>query len=158
MTNKTVATTHGDLEIAVTRHFDAPRTRVFDAFTRPELVQQWMHGPSGWILERCELDLSIGGTLRYEWRGPNGETMGMTGRFREIDVPSRTVHTELFDEDWTGGETVVTTDFREESGGTTVIITTQFGSKAARDAAIKTGMAEGMEASFVHLERTLNQG
>jgi len=38
-------TTRGDREIVMTRTFDAPRNLVFDAFTKPELVRQWLLGP-----------------------------------------------------------------------------------------------------------------
>ncbi len=155
MSNKTTVATPGDVEIAVSRRFEAPPQRVFDAFTRAEHVRKWMHGPNGWNLERCELELRVGGNIRYEWKNADGDSMGMSGEFREIQAPLRTVHTELFDADWTGGETVVTTDFNEDQNGTLVTITTRFGSKTARDAALESGMAEGMEASFVHLERTL---
>lgn len=155
MTNTLTVTSQSDVDITVSRRFGAPRRRVFDAFTKPELVRKWMHGPNGWNLERCELDLRVGGQIRYEWRNAAGDSMGMSGEFREIDTPHRTVHTELFDEDWTGGETLVTTSFGDTPDGTIVTITTRFGSTSARDAALESGMAEGMEQSFANLERTL---
>ena len=48
---------HGDREIVVTRVFDAPRQLVFDAYTRPELIQKWLLGPDGWSMPVCEIDL-----------------------------------------------------------------------------------------------------
>ena len=155
MSTKTDVATPSQREITVTRRFAATRDRVFDAFTRPELVRRWMHGPSGWRLETCEIDRQAGGAIRYEWKNDAGESMGMSGAFREVDAPARTVHTELFDEDWTGGETIVTTEFREDGDGTIVTITTRFVSREARDAALATGMADGMEQSFKELDAAL---
>jgi uncharacterized protein YndB with AHSA1/START domain len=43
-------TTKGDREIVMTRDFNAPRRLVFDAFTKPELVKQWLLGPPGWSM------------------------------------------------------------------------------------------------------------
>src|SRR3982075_999836 len=89
-------TTRGDREIVMTRVFDAPRTLVFDAFTKPELVKQWLLGPPGWSMPVCEINLRVGGTYRYVWRHTNGNEMGMGGVYREIAVPERLVATEKF--------------------------------------------------------------
>jgi uncharacterized protein YndB with AHSA1/START domain len=148
-------TTPSDLEIAMTRSFDAPRRLVWDAFTKPELVKRWLYGPEKWKLERCELDVRIGGALRYEWHGPDGAVMGLSGVYREVAPPERTVHTEIFDEDWTGGETLVTTTFIEEDGTTTVVMTVLYASQEARDGALATPMAEGMEMGYVRLDGLL---
>ena len=56
--------TPSDLEIQVTRDFDAPRRLVFDAFTKPELVRRWLLGPPGWTMPLCEIDLRVGGVFR----------------------------------------------------------------------------------------------
>lgn len=154
-TGKLKVTTPSDLEIAMTRSFDAPRHLVWDAFTKPELAKRWLYGPDKWKLERCELDVRIGGALRYEWHGPDGEVMGLSGVYREVAPPERMVHTEIFDEDWTGGETLVTTTFTEEDGKTTVIMTVLYASKEARDGALATAMAQGMEMGYVRLDELL---
>jgi uncharacterized protein YndB with AHSA1/START domain len=152
---KLKVTTPSDLEIAMTRSFDAPRRLVWDAFTKPELVKRWLYGPEKWKLEPCELDVRIGGALRYEWHGPDGEVMGLSGVYREVAPPERMVHTEIFDEDWTGGETLVTTTFTEEDGTTTVVMTVLYASQEARDGALATAMAEGMEMGYVRLDALL---
>lgn len=156
--SKLTVTTPSDLEISMTRRFDAPAQRVWDAFTRPELMKRWLYGPEKWSLEVCELDLRPGGRLRYEWKGPEGEKMGLRGEFREVDPPRRMVHTELFDEDWTGGETVVTTTFEEDGDGTVVTMNVRYGSKEARDGALESPMAEGMEMGYARLEAILADG
>ena len=94
-------TAHGDRELVMTRAFDAPRSLVFDAFTKPDLVKRWLLGPDGWSMPACEIDLRVGGGFRYLWRHTNGNEMGMRGVYREIVVPERIVSTEKFDESGT---------------------------------------------------------
>ena len=147
-------TTPTEREIAVTRVFDAPRQRIFDALTRPELIRRWMFGPDGWSLPVCESDLRVGGALRFVWRDPNME-MGMSGSYREVAPPGRLVHTELFDEDWTGGETVVTTVLTEQDGRTTLTSTILYASREARDAVLETPMTQGMATSYDRLAALL---
>ncbi len=153
----------GDRELRITRTFDARRQLVFDAHTKPELLKRWLTGPDGWEMAVCEVDLRAGGSFRYELRrngepveegwdgGP--EAMGWGGKFLEVDPPARIVHTELFDEDWTGGETRVTILFRELSPDRTELeMTVLYASKEAREAALQTGMTDGMEMSYVKLD------
>ncbi len=157
MSRELSVTTPSDREIMMTRMLDAPRERVFDAWTTPEMLKQWMYGPEGHSLVVCEQDLRPGGALRFVWRLPDGRDMGMSGVYRDIARPERIVHTEIFDQDWTGGETVVTTTFTEQQAGqTTVTLTVQYSSREARDKALQSPMAEGMEAGFKRLETLLS--
>ncbi len=150
-------TTPNDREVVVTRVFAAPRGMVFDAHTTPELVRRWLLGPPGWTMPVCEIDLRVGGKYRYVWEHGSGKRMGVGGRFTEIARPSRIVITQLFDEDWTGGETVVTTDLVEQGGETTLTTTVRYSSREARDAALKTGMTTGMEAGYERLDNLLTE-
>ena len=147
--------TPSDIEVVVTRAFAAPRNLVFRAFTECQYLKRWMTGPGDWELAVCEIDLRVGGRYRYVMRGPEGEEMGWGGAYREIAAPERVVNTELFDEDWTGGETLVTNTFDEQSGRTTLTMTVLYASKEARDGAIATGMTEGMEMGFKLLDELL---
>src|SRR4030088_909278 len=99
----------GDREIVMTRVFDAPRTLVFDAFTKPELVRRWLLGPEGWSMPVCEIDLRVGGAYRYILREETTcKEMGMGRIFRDILRPERLVATERFDDSWYPGEAVDT--------------------------------------------------
>ena len=143
-------------ELVITRSFNAPPALVFDAFTKPHLVKRWLLGPPGWTMPVCEIDLTVGGRFRYVWRNEaRGADMGVGGAFREIVPPERLVHDELFDEDWTGGQTIVTTSFTEEAGRTVVAMTVLYSSAAAREAALGTGMTRGMEQSYQRLDEVL---
>jgi uncharacterized protein YndB with AHSA1/START domain len=148
-------TTPSDLEIAMTRVFDAPRRLVFDALTKPELVRQWLLGPPGWTMPVCEIDLRVGGAYRYVWRHANGREMGMGGVFREIVPQERIICTELFDEAWYAGEALVTNVLVEQGGKTTLILTSRFGSRETRDAVLKSGMESGVAVSYDRLEQLL---
>jgi uncharacterized protein YndB with AHSA1/START domain len=106
-------------------------------------------------MELCEVDLRVGGRYRYEWNGPDGELMAVGGEFREVDPPSRLVTTELFDEDWTGGETLVTADFIDQAGQTRLEMTILYSSREARDGALASGMTEGMEMGYAGLDELL---
>jgi uncharacterized protein YndB with AHSA1/START domain len=147
-TGTLTVTTPSDREVAATRVFDAPRRLVFEALTTPDLLKRWMHGPNGWTLAGCEVDLRPGGAFRYVWRKAASAQIAVSGTFREIVPPSRIVHTEVFDDDWTGGETVVTTTLEERDGKTTLTVTVLYASKAARDAALQTGFTSGMEEAY----------
>ena len=67
----------------MTRAFDAPRSQVFDALTRPEVLKRYFVTP-GWSLVVCEVNLKSGGAYRYVWRSNDGAEMGMGGVYREL--------------------------------------------------------------------------
>jgi uncharacterized protein YndB with AHSA1/START domain len=149
-------TMRGDREILMTRVLDAPRRLVFDAFTKPELVKQWLLGPPGWTMPVCEIDLRVGGSYRYVWRNTtNGNEMGMGGVYREIATPERIVTTEKFDEAWYPGEAVGTLILSEQGGKTTVTQTVLYQSREARDVVLKSGMEKGVSASYDRLAELL---
>jgi uncharacterized protein YndB with AHSA1/START domain len=149
-------TTHGDREVVMTRDFNAPRRLVFDAFTKPELVKQWLLGPSGWSMPVCEINLKVGGAYRYVWRqDSDGTEMGMGGVFREIAPPERVVCTEMFDKPWYPGEAVGTLVLFEQHGITTVTQTVLYQSREARDGVLKSGMEKGVAMSYDRLAELL---
>ena len=76
--------TSTDTAVVITRVVDAPRQLVFDMWTKPEHVPQWLTGPEGWSMPVCEIDLRAGGKWHFVWRKSNGEETGMTGAYREV--------------------------------------------------------------------------
>ena len=100
MKNPLKITTPTDREVVMTRVFDAPRGLVWKTLHTPELVKRWMSGSPGWSLVVCENDPRVGGAFRWEWRGPDGAEMKMSGVYRELVRPERIVQTEKFDEPW----------------------------------------------------------
>ena len=145
-------TTPTDREIVMTRIFDAPRSMVFDAFSKPELLRRWF-GPRGWSLVVCEVDLRVGGGFRFVLRGPGGKDLGMRGVYREIVAPERSVHTESFDN--YPGESEVTTTLVEQGGKTLLTATILYPSREVRDMVIQSGMQHGAAESYDKLAELL---
>jgi uncharacterized protein YndB with AHSA1/START domain len=145
-------TKSSDRAITFTREFDAPARLVWDCHTKPELVSWWMLGPSGWTMPLCRIDLRVGGEYRYEWENPDGRTMGLGGVYHEIIATKKLVHTEHFDDDWTMGESVAASLFDENDGKTLLTLTVLYASVESRDAALQTGMTDGMETVYQQLD------
>jgi uncharacterized protein YndB with AHSA1/START domain len=146
-------TTPSDREVAMTRVFDAPRTLVFEAWTKPDLLKRWLLAP-GRTLEICEINLTIGGAFRFVWRGPGKRDVGMHGVYREVVVPKRFVRTEAW-EDWDAGESLVTTVLTETAGKTTLTSTVLFPSREIRDQVVKSGLGRGVAESYDKLAQLL---
>ena len=150
----TTYTTPSDQEIVVTRVVDAPRRLVFEAHTNPAHVPHWMLGPEGWTMPVCEIDLRPGGGWHFVWRRSDGTEMEMRGVYREIVPPERVICTESWGGDWP--ETLNTLLLAEEGGKTTITQRVLYPSKEAREAALKTGMTEGMSVSYDRLAEYLD--
>jgi uncharacterized protein YndB with AHSA1/START domain len=135
-----------DYEVAVQHTFDAPRQRVWEAWTNCEHLRQWMLGPPGWSMTACEVDLRRGGSRRLVWRDAEGNEMEIRGTYQEVQPPSRLIVREAWGGDWP--ETINTLALTESRGRTTMTLTIRYPSKEARDAALATGMEDGMAHSF----------
>jgi uncharacterized protein YndB with AHSA1/START domain len=151
--NATTFTTPTDREIVITRVVDAPRRLVWDAWTKPEHVPHWLLGPEGWTMPVCEIDLRPGGSWHYVWRQADGTELAMRGVYQEVVPPERLVSTDSWGGDWP--ETLNTLALTEEGGQTTITQRVLYPSKEARDAALRTGMKEGLPAGFDRLDEHL---
>ena len=161
---KAQVTLPSDREVQVTRSFRAPRERVWRAYTTPELVKRWLLGPPGWTMPVCEMDVRVGGRFRWRWRSnEDGKEFGFHGEFLEVLAPSKLVHTEVYDPGDVGGTmgdengARITVAFAEQDGVTSMTTLMDFGSKEGRDAAVSTGMTDGMEASYQLLDGVLGE-
>ena len=153
--NKLKVEARGDREIVMTRAFDAPRHLVFDAFTKPDLLRQWMLGPPGWSMPVCEIDFRVGGRYRYVWAHRDGAEMGTGGIYKEIVVPERIVATERFDQPWYPGEGLGTVVLTEHAGKTMLTQTLLYESGEARDMVLRSPMESGITMSYDQLEHLL---
>ncbi len=153
-TGVTTYATPSDRDVVVTRVVDAPRRLVFEAMSSPQHVPHWMTGPEGWTMPVCEIDLRPGGTWRYVYRKADGTEMTMQGSYREVAPPERVVSTESWGPEWP--ETVNTMELTETGGRTTITMTIRYPSPEARDAALQSGMKEGMNQSFARLDALLD--
>ncbi|HEX7030676.1 MAG TPA: SRPBCC domain-containing protein [Gammaproteobacteria bacterium] len=126
---KPAGVTHADGVLVMTRHFDAPRERVFDAWTKPEHFAQWF-GPRGASMPRCAVDPRAGGVLHFFMRVPGDIDVWCKGVFQEVTRPSRLAFTWHFSNE-AGGfveregfplETAVTVAFTGQGGGTRMVL------------------------------------
>jgi len=159
--NKAQVSLPSDTEVRVTRDFKAPRKLVWQAHTEPELFQRWIGGYPGWSMPVCEMDVRPGGKYRWRWRSDeDGKEFGFHGDYREVDAPGELVQTEYYDPGNVGGAmpntpSITRTTFTEKNGITTLVTLIAYASKEARDAAISTGMTDGMETSYERLDKLL---
>ena len=150
-----------DSEVKVARQFKASRDLVYRAYTTPALLQRWLLGPPGWTMPVCEMDVRVGGKYRWRWRNQeDGKEFGFHGEYKEVSAPRRIVHTEFYDPGDVGGDmgdgALITVELTEKGGITTLVSLMDFHSKQARDAAVSTGMTDGMESSYQLLDGLLS--
>jgi uncharacterized protein YndB with AHSA1/START domain len=156
--------TPSDQEVLITRSFDAPAKMVWRAYTEPELMRRWLTAMPGWSMPVCEMTTDVGGRYRWRWRdNENNIEFGFTGEMLEVAPHSKIVHTQIYDPGDMGGSmgddgSVITVTFNEAGGITNVTTLIKFASKADRDAAISTGMTDGMEMSYKQLDKVLTEG
>ncbi|NBA97925.1 SRPBCC family protein [Pseudomonas sp. R5(2019)] len=86
-------------ELSLSRLIDAPRTKVFRAWTEPHWLAQWW-GPHGMTTAVCEMELWVGGLFRTVMRGPDGSEFPSQGVFLDIVAPERIVFTDAFGPGW----------------------------------------------------------
>jgi len=152
MTGPLEIKTLGELELVVTRSFAAPPEFVFDAWTKPELLQRWLGVHADWSMPACEVDLRVGGAYVYGWRNSKGAGMTSRGVFLEIERPRLIVSTERFDDPWYPGESVNTLLLEPEGDGTRSTLTMRFETPEIRDAVAASPMDTGIENGFVALD------
>ena len=136
-----------ELEIVTTRAFDAPIELVFDVLTKPEHVRHWF-APFTDRVTQCSIDLRVGGDYHIVFVTEDGKECSFRGTYSEVEAPTRTVATWLF-EGWPDAEAVETTDLHETDGVTKLTMTLAFRDQAGRD---HMSSSDGQESSFDKLE------
>jgi uncharacterized protein YndB with AHSA1/START domain len=148
-------TTEGDTHVVVTRHFNAPPAVVYRAHTEPQLLQKWLLGPDGWTMPVCICEPWPGGKMRYEWANDKGHSFYITGEFVEVDPGRRIVHIERMHLPDPTPDNHIQTTFEPDADGTLMTIRMTLPDSETRAQMLSTGMAGGMEASYVRLESLL---
>jgi uncharacterized protein YndB with AHSA1/START domain len=149
----TTITTPTDREIHTERIFDAPRDRVFAAYTDPELIPEW-YGPRGGTTIVDQMDVRAGGRWRFVMRGADGIETAFRGTYREVSAPERIVQTF----EWEGmpGHVAIETAVFEDLGDRTKITTTSlFHTTEERDGMLESGMESGMNETYERLDELL---
>ena len=122
--------------IVTRRVVNAPRSLVFDAFTKPEHLKRWMR-PRALTMALCEIDLRAGGGWRMVYRSPDGHEVGFHGEFREVVRPDRIVRTFVF-ELAPDAEALETFVLEERDGKTTITTLTVHKTMEGRDGHLAT--------------------
>ena len=134
------------------RIFNAPRDRVWRAFTEPELVAQWWGRGNKLVIER--LEVQRGGHWRFVEHSSEG-VHGFEGRFREVTPPERLVQTFEWD-GMPGYVAVDTVTFEDLGDGRTKVVTVSlFHTTEERDDMLRSGMEQGLNQSYAALDRLL---
>lgn len=151
---KAAVSTPTDRTIHIERIVDAPRERVWQAFTDPALLAQWWGRGNRLVVERYELER--GGHWRFVEHGEDG-VHGFEGRFREVTPPERLART--FEWDGMPGYVAIETAVFEDLGdGRTRIVTTSlFHTTEERDGMLGA-MGDGLDRSYAALDRVLAAG
>jgi uncharacterized protein YndB with AHSA1/START domain len=174
MTAKQIVTAEKkELELILSRVFDAPRKLVYQMLTEPKHVTQWW-GPHSMSNPICEIDLRIGGAYLFVMRGPDGVDYPMKGVYKEI-IPNERVaftadleghpkfwHDMLNDKVKQEQQEIpskfislITISLEDYEGKTKFTVTTEFTSDAVRNSFAGMGMVEGWTESLEKLETLL---
>jgi uncharacterized protein YndB with AHSA1/START domain len=150
MKNRTTVERRSERELVITRTINGPARIVFEAWTKPELLEQWwVPKSSGLSLISCEADVRVGGGYRLVFVHGASEPMAFHGRYLEVTPCSRLV--------WTNEESgdagpVTTVTFEEKAGKTLVVLHELYPSKEALDAALASGSQAGTLETFEQLD------
>ena len=146
-----VVTLPTDMQILITREFNAPKHLVYKAWTTPELIKRWWSGDRG-VVTLAEVDLRVGGMWRYVMTANGGFEVAFHGVYKEIVPNERIVSTEVY-EAVPDGEALDTATFTERDGRTTLTLLMELSSKSDRDMVINSGMEGGLQEAYDHLEQ-----
>jgi len=154
---RTTAYTDGAY-LVMERIFDAPRDLVWKVMNDPERVTNWW-GPQGYTTTVEEMDVRPGGRWRWVNHTTGGETAPFKGEYLEVDPPSRTVRTFIFDvpgfDDRAAVETMVLEDLGDR---TKVTARTLFPSVEDLQGALATGMIRGALETYDRLADEIAKG
>ena len=141
-----------DTQVRISRVIRGDLDAVWRAHHEPALMQRWLLGPDGWTMPVCEIATEVGQTYRYEWAQVDGDQQfGFTGTLLESLPPHRSVTTEAMI-GTAGPATINELTFTALEAGTLLSLMVTYPDVEVRDAALATGMTDGMEASYVRLD------
>lgn len=144
--------------VVFARTFDAPRDRVWQAFTDPAIIPRWW-GPNTSSTEVLEMDVRVGGKWRFLSRAPHREDVTFYGEYLEVTPPERIRWTFMFDVDGLGPQGGPETFTFEDLGGRTKVTSYgDFGTPEALEGALETGMIKGAIETWDRLATVLAEG
>ena len=120
----TAQETSPEIALRIERTIQAPREKVFRAWSDPEEIIKWW-GPEGCSSSGAEIDLREGGRYRIQMTTPEGGEHITHGEYREVRPPEKLVFTWVWEKvaEMEGVETLVTLEFLEKGEATGLILT-----------------------------------
>jgi len=121
--------------LEIKRFINAPRERVYRAWTDPAQLKEWW-GPEGVRTRKFSADTHVGGKYRWDLLNQEGEEMSVFGEYRELIPGKKIVFTWKWDDDddWKPHNSVVTIELSDRDGGTELtLIHEKLPSEASRD-------------------------
>jgi uncharacterized protein YndB with AHSA1/START domain len=153
------ATPNSDRDLVLTRIINAPREKVFKAWTDVELLKQWF-APLPYTTPHAELDIRVGGANLIVMRGPDGNEFPNRGVYLEIVENERIVVTDAFTKAWEPSEkpfmTLILT-FEDHGGKTKYTALARHWTVADREAHEKMGFHEGWGICADQLEALVSK-
>ena len=141
----TDANANADRDLVLTRLIDAPRAKLFRAWTDPALLKQWF-APLPWTTPHAELEVRPGGANLVVMRGPDGREVPNRGVYLEIVPNERLVFTDAYIKAWEPSQkpfmTVILT-FSDEGGKTRYTARVRHWTAADRETHEKMGFHPG---------------
>ena len=154
MTDTAAAPTLADRELVLTRLIDAPREKLYRAWTDPELLKQWF-APLPYTTPEAQLDVRPGGSNFIVMRGPDGQDMPNRGIYLEVVANERIVFTDAYAGDWDPSQkpfmTVILT-FEPEAGKTRYTARVRHWTVADKEAHEQMGFHQGWGVCADQLE------
>jgi len=128
----------------MTRIFDAPRERVFEAWTRAEHLGNW-YAPKGFAITDCAADPRPGGVFRMRWRAPWGGTYSVRGEYREVLPPERVVIACTLEDEQRASslEEIIEVDFEQTGSRTKLLLNSTARGKGAQAPRMLAALDEG---------------
>jgi uncharacterized protein YndB with AHSA1/START domain len=140
--------------VFIKREFDAELSLVWDAFTKQELLDQWV-APKPWTSKTKYMDFKVGGKRFYAMVSPEGQERWAIQEYTSITPKTNfKMHNAFADKDENpelpGSEWDHT--FSEQKNGTTKVSITIYNESLERLERILEGFTQGMKMSLRNLE------
>ena len=148
-----------EYDVTIDRTFEAPRERVWEAWTDPDQVAQWW-GPEGFTVPRCELEVRPGGRYHIDMEAPDGTVYPDAGEYLDVDESERLVMVSRVFEDEDGIpqlETRSTVTFEADGDRTHLTLEAEVVSATPDVEDALGGMEMGWSQSFEKLEEFLDE-
>ena len=149
-----VANPTTETTLIMKRTFTAPKSKVFEAWTKPELLKQWFIATDEHVSSLAEVDLRVGGCFRVAMKHvTKGATHTATGVYREIKAPDKLVFTWEWEGEPVNGQSLVTIEFRDAEASTEMIFKQEF----LPTRKIRDDHEHGWIGCFAHMTKVLEQ-